>query len=103
MSGGERLIFDALTFRAVLWCCEENMLVRAAWSAAQSFPGRTFAWESQHALQQLGFPEVYSYDGWDEYMDRGTPVLPKSKAALKKVLEASSIAIWRSSFLASTA
>ena len=38
MSWGDRLQYDALAFRAELWCCENTMLVRSVWEAGQTFP-----------------------------------------------------------------
>ena len=101
LSWGDRLVLDALTFRADLWCCEKGMLVRAAWSAAQHFPGHTFARTSKQALVSLGSPEVYEFAGWKEFLADGIAVLPNYKAALKAVLVAHSQAQWKASFLKS--
>ena len=38
---GERLRDEVLVFRAELWCCKNDMLVRQGWAAAQVLPGRT--------------------------------------------------------------
>ena len=78
------------------------MLVRSAWTAAQNFAGRTFAWASRQALLQLEFPEIFEFAGWDQFVSEGKPVLPRYKAALRSVHELASIAQWKSSFVQSS-
>ena len=40
LSWGERVLYEALVFRAELWCCESHLLVRQVWGYAQGFGGR---------------------------------------------------------------
>jgi len=91
MTWGERLCYEALSFRAELWCCKQGMPVRTAWSAAQKFPGNTFAAASRHVLRQIGFPEIFAFDGCQDYINHGTPVLISYKQALQTFLEERSI------------
>ena len=96
-------MYEALVFRAELWCCKSDMLVRRAWSAAQKLPGRTFANASLQALTHLGFPEVFQFPGWAAFLEHGVSVLPSYKAALKERLVSDSISRWRAAQLRSHA
>ena len=93
---GDRLLIDALGFRAELWCCKEGMLVRTVWAAAQGYPGRTFAHASKAALLAAGLPEIFDYPGWCAFMADGTPVLPHvlSWQMVKALISEQSILKW---------
>jgi len=91
---GEQLCYDVLVFRAELWCCKSTLLVRKAWAAAQSLPGQTFAAASKELLLQLGLPEVFDVDGWNQFISCGDPVLPSYKALVKDTLEQRSVSAW---------
>ena len=97
LTWGERLLYEALVFRAELWCCSSEMLVRSAWESAQHFPGKTFASVSQEALKSVGFAEIFSFEGWGNFIAHGVPVLPIYKAALRERLVVDSVARWRAS------
>ena len=97
----ERLLYEVLVFRAELWCCKNDMLVRQGWAAAQVLPGRTFANASRSALTELGFQEVFQFEGWPAFLDSGAPVLPSYKAALKGWLVTRSVSKWRNALVLS--
>ena len=96
LSWGEKVIYEALVFRAELWTCASHLLVRKVWQQAQSFPGRTFASVSRAALQKLGLPEIFECAGWQAFIDCAVPVLPAYKLFVKSGLEERSVAAWRS-------
>ena len=101
MAWSDRLLYDALTFRAELWCCEASMLVREVWSAAQSYPGNTFAFKTRKCLQDLAMPEIYEHEGWDRYMRTGRSPLLDYKKSLKARLEDRSVQRWRAKLVSS--
>jgi len=93
---GEQVQFEAIAFRAELWCTKSDMLVRRVWDAAQEYPGRTFAWASRQALTIVGFPEIFDFQGWSEYLEHGASSLPQYKESLKAKMVADSVLQWRS-------
>jgi len=95
LTWGEKLTYCALAFRAELWCCSSHLLVRSAWEAAQSFPGRTFASLSAAALSNLEIGEVYDSPGWASFLDDASPILSEYCRKLKSELQQRSTANWR--------
>ena len=101
MAWSDRLLYDALSFRAELWCCEASMLVREVWSAAQSYPGNTFAFKTRKCLQDLELPEIYEHAGWYQYMRTGRSPLHDYKMFLKSRLEDRSVQSWKAKLVVS--
>ena len=86
LTWGDRVIYEALAFRAELWCTQSGMLVNRVWRLAQSMAGRTFAAESAQLLGRHGLPDIRDFPGWEEFVERGKPVLPSYKAMLWREL-----------------
>jgi len=103
LTWGDRLVYDALAFRAELFCCESGLLVRSVWQAAQQFPGHTFAEVSRQRLADLGLPEIFHFPGWAGFLSDGSSCLKEYKSMLKESLVRSSVQTWKTSFLHSSA
>jgi hypothetical protein len=101
LSWGEQVCCDVLVFRAELWCCKGTLLVRKAWAAAQSLPGRTFAAASKLLLSQLGLPEIFEQAGWEEFLAGGGSVLPSYKCFIRSALVQRSALSWLQSIRSS--
>ena len=94
LSWGELVCLEVLNFHAELWCLKNSLLVRQAWGLAQSLRGRTFAATSKSLLDQLCLPEVFMFDGWQEFLHSGKPILPTYKAFVRSVLDKRSRSAW---------
>jgi len=92
---GERAVYEALAFRAELWCTSEDMLVHHVWHMAQNMSGRTFAAESYRLLHELQLPEITSMEGWTQFIEDRRPILPVYKKMLRKRLEQRSSTAWK--------
>jgi len=103
LSWGERLCLDVLVFRAEIWCCKSDMLVRQVWARAQQFPGRTFASVSHSLLRNLQLPEVYEFIGWDEFISESRPILQAYRDFVFAQLCQRSGQSWRQSLVKSCA
>ena len=75
LTWGERAVYEALAFRAELWCAEEGVLVRDVWRLVQGLPGRMFANCSQLLLEEYGLPEIFNFTGWAEFEQERVPIL----------------------------
>ena len=100
LNWGERVMLDVLVFRAELFCCPSDMLVRQVWGHAQHMPGRTFAKASLQLLQELGLPEIHAYQGWEYFLASGISNLASYKSLVLNALEMRSISEWRASLIA---
>ena len=98
LTWGERLVYEALVFRADLWSCESNMFVRKIWREAQNLKGKTFARASKLILEAVGLLEIYELPEWQQYVDTGRQCLNHYKAYLWKELTSRSHTNWRSLF-----
>ena len=94
MSWGERIVYDALVFRAELWCAKEGLLVCDVWKHAQNLPGNTFALRSRQLLEVHEVPEIFDFPGWGSYVDEREPVLPAYKRHVRAILERRSSHAW---------
>ena len=88
-------MYEALSFRAELWCAKTGLLVQEVWARAQALPGRTFAAVSRELLVEHGVPEVHGLPGWQEHMEERSPVLPEYKTMLYRELVNHSTCKWK--------
>lgn len=95
LNWGERVMLEVLMFRAELFSCSRNMLVRKVWSMAQGLPGNTFALASRGLLQELALPEIFDFCGWKYFLESGMSNLASYKRLVQETLETRSIMAWR--------